>query len=90
VAPSGRKLGRPGSGAAVGGGGGASLGGRNFGVAVGILARCQRHGDGQEVLAAVLRLADTEDFARQTVIQALLLWLVALARRAHYIRGGIC
>jgi hypothetical protein len=58
--------------------------------ALGVLARCQRHGDGQEALAAVLRLADTEDFARQTVIQALLPGLVALARRAHYIRGGIC
>jgi hypothetical protein len=58
--------------------------------ALDVLARCQRHGDGQEALAAVLRLADTEEFARQTVTQALLPGLVALTRRAHYIRGGIC
>jgi hypothetical protein len=58
--------------------------------ALGVLARCQRHGDGQEALAAVLRLADTDEFARQTVIQALLPGLVALAQRTHYIRGGIC
>ncbi len=55
--------------------------------ALGVLARCQRHGDGQEALAAVLRLADTDEFARQTVIQALLPGLVALARRAHYMVG---
>ncbi|HEV2811046.1 MAG TPA: hypothetical protein VGV93_11710 [Acidimicrobiales bacterium] len=52
-----------------------------------VLARCQRHGDGHEALAAVLRLAGTDDFARQTVMQAILPGLIALARRAHYMVG---
>ena len=55
--------------------------------ALDVLARCQRHGNGQEALAAVLRLAGTDEFARQTVMQSILPGLVALARRAHYMVG---
>ena len=58
--------------------------------ALDMLARCQRHADSQEALAAVLRLAGRKEFARQTVIQTIPPGLVALARRAHYmVRPGL-
>lgn len=52
-----------------------------------VLARCQCPTDAEgrnEALAAVLREAATDEFAQQTVIQAILPGLLALAHQARY------